>query len=185
MASKRTGLTYDDLLEMFPEETNRKIELIDGELLMPPGPSFRHEDVTAELVMRLRLYAREHGGVALGSSMDTKLTELDVVQPDVLYLIPEHAQGAERPLTHVDLAVEVSSPSTRRTDTVRKRDLYERHRIPEYWFVDLEADRIEVRRLEGDRYPEPLVLGSDDLLESPLLPGFSAPVEEVLHPPRT
>jgi Uma2 family endonuclease len=107
-----------------------------------------------------------------------------VVQPDVLYLLPEHAEGAERPLPHVDLAVEVSSPSTRRTDTVRKRDLYERHRIPEYWFVDLQADRIEVRRLEGDRYPEPLVLTPGEVLDSPLLPGFSAPVEELLHPPR-
>ncbi|HUG88326.1 MAG TPA: hypothetical protein VMP42_06130 [Actinomycetota bacterium] len=27
--------TYADLLERFPQETNRRIELIDGELLMP------------------------------------------------------------------------------------------------------------------------------------------------------
>ena len=59
-----------------------------------------------------------------------------------------------------DLVVEVSSPSTRRTDVVRKRALYERFAVPEYWFVDLDADRIEVYLLEGDRYPTPTLAGA-------------------------
>ena len=179
---RTSGLTYDDLLEMFPEETNQRIELIDGELLMPPGPEVEHQDVVWEIGTRLRTYARGHGGLAVGGPLDVKLTDRDVVQPDVLYLLPENAEGARRPLARVDLAVEVSSPSTRRTDTVRKRDLYERHGVPEYWFVDLDAGEIVVHRLEGDRYAA-TTLGPGDELTSPLLPGFAAPVKDLLRLP--
>lgn len=174
------GLTYADLLEMFPEETNRKIELIGGELLMPPGPTVRHQKVLLTLAVRIAPHAETVGGLLLMSPMDVLLTDCDVVQPDIVYLLPEHAEGAERPLRHLDLAVEVSSPSTRRTDTVRKRDLYERHGVAEYWFVDLEIDRIVVHRLGGARYTDPRSLGPDDTLETPLLPGFSAPVSDLL-----
>lgn len=176
---RTTGLTYDDLLAMFPEETNQRIELIDGDLLMPPAPTFRHQDVVWEIGSRLREQAKRSGGAALGGPLDVKLTDRDVVQPDVLYLLPEHAGGAERPLASVDLAVEVSSPSTRRTDTVRKRDLYERHRIPEYWFVDLEAGEIVIHR--AGAYDRRVVLGPEDDLTSPLLPGFGARVGELLR----
>jgi Uma2 family endonuclease len=49
--------------------------------------------------------------------------------------------------------VEVSSPSTRRLELVRKRELYQRFGVPEYWYVDLEADRVEVYRLSRGSYP--------------------------------
>ncbi|HUG88327.1 MAG TPA: Uma2 family endonuclease [Actinomycetota bacterium] len=130
--------------------------------------------------VRLSLHGERQGGLVLASPMDVLLTEGDVVQPDVLYLLPEHAKGVERPLTRLDLAVEVSSPSTHRTDTVLKRDLYQRHGVPEYWFVDLATDRIHVHRLEGGRYPDPEVLGPQDVLTTPLLPGFSARVDDLL-----
>lgn len=174
------GLTYSDLWERFPEETNNRIELIDGELLMPPAPSVRHQQVVLTIALRLARHVERRGGLLLANPMDVLLTEHDVVQPDVLYLLPEHAEGAERPLTRLDLAVEVSSPSTRRTDTVRKRDLYERHGVAEYWFVDLAADRILVHRLEDGRHAEPEVLGPEDVLTTPLLPGFSASVADLL-----
>jgi Uma2 family endonuclease len=82
-----------------------------------------------------------------------------------------------------DVVVEISSPSTRRLELVRKRELYERFGVPEYWYVDLDADRIEVYRLAEGRYPVPALLIRGQRLESPLLPGFGVGVDEVLGPP--
>jgi len=79
-----------------------------------------------------------------------------------------------------DLVVEVSSPSTRRLELVRKRELYERYAVPEYWYVDLDADRVEVYRLRDGRYGTPALLGSGEVIESPNLPGLSVPVGELL-----
>lgn len=41
------------------------------------------------------------------------------------------------------LAVEVLSPSTARTDRLRKRRLYQRQGLPEYWIVDVDARVVE------------------------------------------
>ncbi len=79
-----------------------------------------------------------------------------------------------------DLVVEVSSPSTRRIDVGRKKELYERYRVPEYWFVDLDADRMEVYRLQEGRYGSPALVARGDILSSPLLPGLEASVEAIL-----
>lgn len=79
-----------------------------------------------------------------------------------------------------DLVVEISSPSTRRHDLIRKRAVYEREGVPEYWFVDLEHDLVQAYRLDGGRFGEPVVAGRGQRLASPLLPGLEIDVDEVL-----
>ncbi len=177
------GLTYDDLVEMFPEEDDVRREIIDGQLFVTPSPTARHQDVVWEIGVSLRLWTKRHGGKAFGSPLDTVLSPDSVVQPDVL-LIREDNVGriGERLRGAPDLVVEVSSASTRPRDLGRKRELYERFGVAEYWFVDLDEDAIDVHRLRGNRYGPPIRLSPGDRLESPLLPGFSASVGELLHP---
>jgi Uma2 family endonuclease len=80
-----------------------------------------------------------------------------------------------------DVVVEVSSPSTRRLELGHKLELYERFGVPEYWYVDLEAERVEVRRLGAGRYGTAKILGRSDMLTSPLLPNFSFNLALVLQ----
>ena len=100
----------------------------------------------------------------------------------MLFLRAEHVSRVEEKLIRSapDVVVEVSSPSTRRLELVRKRELYERFGVPEYWYVDLDADRIEVHRLGEGRYGPPRLLGRGEVLESPQIPGFSIGVSDVL-----
>lgn len=179
---RTSGLTYEDRERMFPDEDIVRRELIGGELIVSPSPSTRHQRVVVELTVRLHAYAREHGGEVYAGPLDVYFTEHDVVEPDVLFVRPEHLARLEQRFVRgaPDLVVEVSSPSTRRLDLTRKRELYERHRVPEYWFVDLEADRVEVYRGDEGRYGSPGMLGRREVLETPLLPGFSLPVDELL-----
>lgn len=79
-----------------------------------------------------------------------------------------------------DLVVEVSSPSTRRQDLVRKRRVYERFEVPEYWFVDLDADRVEVYVLRTGRYGAPVVCERGEVLRSTILEGLEIGVEDVV-----
>jgi Uma2 family endonuclease len=81
-----------------------------------------------------------------------------------------------------DVVVEVSSPSTSRLELMRKRDLYERFEVPEYWYVDLDADRIELYRLSGGRYGKPVLLQRRDVVSSEQVPGFKLPVDYILGP---
>ena len=179
---KTTGLTYQDLLRMFPEEDNLRRELIGGELIVTASPSIRHQGVVAFLVARFYVYAEEEGGKVYPAPLDVYFSETDVVEPDVLFVRAENLERREKQLIRgaPDLVIEVSSPSTRRLELRRKRDLYEREDVPEYWYVDLDADRVEVYRLEEGRYPTPRLLERGGTLESDQLPGLSLEVEDVL-----
>lgn len=180
--SRSTGLTYEALWE-FPDD-NRIREIIDGELFVTPPPSVRHQQIVGEIFGRLWLYAKEQGGEVLSAPTGVHLSNRDFVEPDVVFLTPSSLGKVEKAFIRSapDIVVEVSSPSTRGRDLLRKRDLYERSGVPEYWFVDLDSDRIVVHRLSEGGYGQPAVLTRGDTLESPLLLGFSASVDELLGP---
>src|SRR5436309_10529652 len=179
----QTGLTYEDL-QAFPEDNLRR-ELIDGELIVTAAPARRHQQVVAMLVYELIVYSKRRGGEVLPAPFDVYFSETNVVEPDVLYVRPENLGRFEKNYLRSapDLVVEVSSPSTRRLELVRKRDLYERFGVPEYWLVDLDADRLEVYHLEGDRYPPPLLFVRGQTVKTPQAPGFGLTVDDLLGPP--
>ena len=63
------------------------------------------------------------------------------------------------------LAVEVLSPSTRRTDLVRKRAAYERAGLPHYWLVDPVVPSLTVLERVGGRLVEVLAVKDDEVVE--------------------
>jgi len=182
---KTTGLTYEDLVEMFPEDDKTFRELIDGELVVSPPPATRHQEAVLELGSRLLAWCKEHGGKVYVAPTGVFFSDANFVEPDVLFVSPEHVDRVERPFVRgaPDLVVEVSSPSTRRLELFRKKELYERFSVPEYWEVDLDADRVEVYRLEEGRFGAPLFLGRGEVLGPPGIPGFSISVDDLLGPP--
>ena len=114
--------------------------------------------------------------------LDVFFADDTVVEPDVLFVRGDHLQHIEEKFVRgaPDLVVEVSSPSTRRLELVRKRELYQRFGVPEYWYVDLEADRVEVYVLTDGLYPPPSLRYPGEELASAQLPRFVMPVDEAL-----
>jgi Uma2 family endonuclease len=181
---KTTGLTYDDL-QKFPDDLFRR-EIIDGELLVTPAPGRRHQRASGDLLYLLLQFARQHGGEALAAPVDVRLSDVDVVEPDLVFVRAERVPSlGDDPFIRVppDLVVEVSSASTRRDDLTRKKALFERYGVPEYWFVDLDEDRLEVCRLEGDRYQQPALYGRGEAVDSSSIPGLRVPVDQILGDP--
>jgi Uma2 family endonuclease len=184
MATKpQAGYTYEDL-QSFPEDNLRR-EIIDGELIVTAAPATRHQRVVVELVTQFHAYAKVHGGQVLPAPTDVFFSHTNVVEPDVIFIRPEHLERMEKKFVRSapDLVIEVSSPTTRRLELVRKRELYERFGVPEYWFVDLDADRIEVYRIEGSQYPTPTFFVRGQEFQSPQVPGLNLSVDDLLGPP--
>lgn len=179
----RTGLVYEDL-ESFPDDGLRR-ELVDGELYVTAAPNRRHQRVVAEITATFRAYVRDHGGEVLPAPADVYFARDTVVEPDVVLVGPQRVADLDDE-RYVDIApdllVEVSSPSTRRLDLVKKRALYEREGVAEYWFVDLEAEVVDVYRLdEHGRYGAPATLDGNAVLTCRATPGLELPVADVLH----
>ena len=182
MALRSNRLTYADL-QAFPDDNLRR-ELFDGELIVTSAPGTRHQMVVATLTARLWLHAREHGGKVLPAPTDVYFSDTNVVEPDLLFVGPEHLDKIESGFVRSapDLVVEISSPSTRKLELVRKRELYGRFSVPEYWYVDIEVDQVHVYLLR-DGYGEARVSGRGQTIRSEAVPGFSISVDDVLGPP--
>lgn len=142
-----------DMVRALPDDGMRR-EVIDGELLVTPAPSLQHQRAVRELLMRLAEYLRNYASAeVLASPADISLGERTLVQPDVFVVARRAGQKAVRwnEIGPLLLAIEILSPSTARTDRHRKRRLYQRECVPEYWIVDIDARLIERWRADDDR----------------------------------
>ncbi|HEX2162427.1 MAG TPA: Uma2 family endonuclease [Thermoanaerobaculia bacterium] len=175
-------LTWEDYLAIPPD--GKRHELIDGEHYVSPAPNVRHQRLVRELAFALNALVRRAGlGEIFFAPFDVKLTEVDVLQPDLVFISREraglltesHLAGAP------DLAVEVLSASTRRVDEMLKRRLYERVGVAEYWVVDPELETVKVYRQGANGFDRALELAVErgERLESPLLPGLSLPLVDL------
>ena len=173
-------LTYEDFLT-FPDDGVRR-EIVEGEVLVTPAPNVRHQDLVLRLCFALEEHVRAHGGGRVFvSPLDVRLSEHDIVEPDVIFLAEDRLSIIKEKfmLGSPSLLIEVVSDP--RTDRVRKRELYARAGVPEYWIVDPDAERGEVHRLEGSRYGKPQILEPGESLETTLLPGLRLNIEDLFR----
>jgi len=61
--------------------------------------------------------------------------------------------------------------------------LYERFGVDEYWIVDPETDAVRVYRRQGNAFARLLELArkADDVLTTPVLPGFELPLSRIFR----
>jgi Uma2 family endonuclease len=140
MAHAARVWTVDDLQHL-PDDGNR-YEIIDGELIVSPSPNMDHQEAIARLHLLLAPYVAAQGiGHVVFAPSDVAFTRTRVLEPD-LFVVP--LVNGRRPRRFEEagrllLAVEVLSPSTARTDRVRKRTVYREQGVDEYWIIDLDA----------------------------------------------
>ncbi len=158
-------------------------EIIDGVAYnLSPAPSIRHQTVAGNLHALLHRHLAGKGCRPFMAPTDVRLSETDVVQPDILVvcdparITPSHIEGAP------DWVVEVLSPGTSAKDLREKKWLYQRSGVREYWVVDpleLYVQRFLLTR-EG-RYGEPEVFGPHESVPSDVLDGVTIDLSETFE----
>ena len=137
MSGAGVKLTYEDFL-LLPDDGKRH-ELIDGEHYVTPSPSDETSTYLRKPPLADAFLSRGAPGwrSALRAARH-RLSNFDVVEPDLLYLSHErgktvitekHARGAP------ELVIEIASKGTRKRDETIKRRLYERSGVDEYWVL--------------------------------------------------
>jgi Uma2 family endonuclease len=163
-------------------DTNRYVELSEGELIVPPHPTETHQRIVGEVYMRLRRFVdeRQLGVVRLGP-LPVRLWPGKIREPDILFVAREHRDRiGEQAYGPPDVVMEVLSPTTRRVDRLEKMVEYARAGISEYWIVDPEGGAVEVFTLREGAYELVGKWSGGDQAYSEVLAGFTVVVREVL-----
>ncbi|MDQ3657274.1 MAG: Uma2 family endonuclease, partial [Chloroflexota bacterium] len=171
-----TGLTYDDLvaLQERPEYELQQLEIIDGELFVSPSPIPFHQRVLTNALYGLEAIVRPRRlGVVFAAPLSVRFDANNVVEPDIVYVSRERLDiiGPKVIDGAPDLVMEILSPNSRQRDLVRKKNLYERFGVPEYWVIDSVAKAVSIFFLVDGRYR--LVPVHDEVARSVVLPDFA------------
>ena len=129
-------------------------EVLNGELIMSPSPTLRHQEIVMNIAEILRAFVRENRlGKVYISPIDVVLGDALVI-PDVVYVSNERAaiRSRERVIGAPDLVVEVLSLSTSKRDLRDKWELYAEQGVLEYWIVNPETETLEIRQLVNGAY---------------------------------
>lgn len=174
-------VTYDDLCSM-PDD-GKQYQILDGELVMTPAPLRLHQEILRRLVLAFSA-AVPDGAHVFFAPFDVVLSPTVVLQPDLLVILPHNlAILQDRVRGAPDPVVEVLSPGNAETDRRRKKQLYARYGVPEYWIVDGAAEELEIHRLDGSAalYRRAELLRVGDRATSPLLPALDVDVERLFR----
>ena len=186
-AAARREWTYRDLVAL-PDDRLRH-ELIDGEHVVTPSPAIPHQVILWNLTELLAPYLRAKAiGTALAGPVDVKFSPSTVLVPDLVYFTAARfarVVNEKNATAAPDMVVEILSPGTRRRDRGRKRAVYDREGVQEYWIVDPEAQSVTTLRRPragaGLTDVTTLTVDAGGVLESPLFPGLRLPLRDVFR----
>ena len=157
-----TRITFQEF-ENLPEQEGVRYELDEGELLMEPSPTFRHNRIRERIARRLSEFVQTHRIGEITVEMDFRLGPDTVRNPDVAYVTLEHLRTIDIDRSPVDgapaLAIEVVSPSNLAQDMLKKVKQYLNAGSHTVWVVYPTLRLVEVHTSIGMLHvkaPEPL-----------------------------
>ena len=153
MPPPETARTWTrEMVQALPDDGAR-YELFDGELLVTPAPTPRHQLAIGLFADLISPYVNMHGlGRTLTSPADLDLGGEHLSQPDLFVLpaLPPDRlswRGTPTPI----LVIEVLSSASAQGDRLIKRRRFQHVGVPEYWIVDLDARVVERWRPDEER----------------------------------
>ena len=157
-----------DRLEETGLFNGQRFELIDGDLIDKMGQHPPHANAIRMLMELLAgLFGARRVMVQLPVEVGPDDSRYSLPEPDLAVLADAKANYATRhpAAKELTLLVEVSD-TTLRYDSTRKRDLYARAVVREYWVYDLKGKKVLVhQKLEAGKYTVIKTMPAKDLEE--------------------
>jgi Uma2 family endonuclease len=174
MAAQKLKMTLDEFVKyaLLPENANRRLEFIDGEIVDMAPSRTRNSEIGDILVFEVRLFCREHSIPCHTTSGDGAYdVQGNTVAPDFAYKptpMSDDYPDPDPPLW----AVEVISPNDEAADIRAKRQIYQEGGVL-LWEIYPKIQSIDVY---ASGKP-PRTVGIDGTLDGDnVLPEFTLPV---------
>ncbi|MGN6397790.1 MAG: Uma2 family endonuclease [Mucilaginibacter sp.] len=144
-----------DIYRMLPEGT--RCEVIFNELIMSPSPSSQHQFLLSDLHGLLYDFLKgKNIAKAVLSPFDVYFENyVSAVQPDLIVLLNETLNKVEKDGLYgaPDIAIEILSQN-KSHHTKRKRALYEKAGVKEYFMIDPENKNVTLLTLNASGFYE-------------------------------
>jgi len=132
---------------------DRRIELIDGHLIINEYPNMRHQMLVQNLGRKIDDYIRSNDGkcrmFSVGVNVFIDEDDYTLVGPDIVVLCDDSRMNEMGIVGPPDWVIEVTSPSTRGRDYGKKMHKYMDGGVREYWIIDLEKEKVTTY-IEGE-----------------------------------
>lgn len=104
-----------------------------------------------------------------------------MVQPDILFISNERLNiiGEKNARGAPDLIIEIISEKSAYKDTVKKKHLYERFGVKEYWIVFPNEEIIEIYTLKNNTYQPYKTFFKENNLTSQVLKGLKMDLKKI------
>jgi len=129
--------TLMEVYRMLPEGT--RAEVIDGLLYMSPAPTLDHQALISELLAQIHTHVKTSKmGKVFTSPIDVFLNTENAFQPDIAFISNANSSILKKNGIYgaPDLVIEVLSQGTSKYDLTKKKSIYEKTGVKEYWVVD-------------------------------------------------
>jgi Uma2 family endonuclease len=129
------GLSAEDY-EALPEEICRRIEIVDGAIIVNAAPRRLHQNIARRLANALE--GACGSGLTVSTGVDLRLRDIPLLnrRPDIVLYDASLPDDAVLRPEHCTLVIEVMSPGSVTTDQTDKPAEYAAARIAHYWRVE-------------------------------------------------
>ncbi|MCW6005478.1 Uma2 family endonuclease [Micromonospora sp. CPCC 205371] len=132
-------------------ETDDRVELVDGSLYVSPSPDVRHQFIASRLAGLLHQTAQTKALYVFGAS-GLRLRPGRIVIPDIVITSSFDFAVVVAPVEATRLVCEITSPSNEAHDNVLKMHYYAKAGIPWYLLVEHKTATLRLFRLVGTTY---------------------------------
>lgn len=173
-------MTAEELIKL-PDDSHR-YELVKGVLLTMSPPGEEHGKVSATIIFLLKSFvqAKELGTVYGDTGFKLETDPDTVLAPDAAFIGSERAGTASKGYRFgaPDLAVEVISPSDRRSKVDQKTERWLSLGTRAVWLIRPQSRTVEVVLANGQRT---VFTEKDELVDDVIVRGFRVPVVEIFR----
>lgn len=176
---------FDAMIEagVFAKETDRQIQLLNGEIVIMTPPNPLHDDVVS--LLSAWAFAELHKSqkefeVRVQVSMDLK-KQNSVVLPDLMFVAPRSYASRRPTASDTRLLIEVSD-TTLVFDLGEKMQMYAAEDVGEYWVIDI-PHRSLIVHLDpsAGRYRSVQTFAEHEPVSSKILPEVSLTITRLFR----
>lgn len=165
------------------------LELIRGKVYKKSltAPPRIHQSAVGQLTYRLYSYCIGKKLEVYYGPLDVRLPDTEskddkdifnVVQPDVLVVSDKSKLDDIGCIGAPDFIAEILTGKNHRLELIEKFELYQEHKVKEYWVILPESQIVQTHTLIDDKYQPSRLLTSGDVVESIAVPGFVLDLKE-------